>query len=115
VPQFNSGDFSMPEYLVEDAANIVTQQIGGPDPLLQLPWDDGLEHNWVFWNGTNCCLCKEFPIMAECFQIFLVGGETCAPSIHRTRLKLDKMVNIHDISYVFRTVSSIFRPIPSNV
>lgn len=124
------GDFSMPEYLVEDAAKLipddtdtetalvplprrtsVVQTISNitiPEPRLVKPLhEEGFEHDWDRWNETVCCLCKEFATMAECFEIFLVSGETCkltANAIRTTREKLDHLVSIHDISYVFRTV-----------
>ena len=126
------GDFSMPEYLLPDAATAVP-----PDPMeMQLvvttgTWkptstssslgayvvpgpmsvrhveDEGFDHRWDYWNETVCCLCNEFATMGECFQIFLVSGENCklpGNAIATMRRKLDEMVNIHNISYVFKTV-----------
>jgi hypothetical protein len=131
------GDFSMPEYLVKDASKIVSEEdmqvvvstarrtsvvqtisniVVPDDPGMGMRplHEEGFEHDWDRWNETVCCLCQEFETIAECFQIFLVGGETCkitANSIGAARQKLDHLVSIHDISYVFRTVH--LPPIPS--
>jgi hypothetical protein len=118
------GDFSMPEYLVEDAAKIVpdgemqlvrtrslpvVQMFSNlPEPAVQHLQDHDLDlHEWDYWNKTDCCLCKEFTTMADCFQMVVAAGQRCgltANGIRTTRIKLDKMVNIYDISYVFQTV-----------
>lgn len=102
------GDFSMPEYLVEDAAKIESdgevQLVSNlPRPAVQ-HLHDHILHEWDYWNRTDCCLCKEFATMADCFQMVVATGRLTAADIRTTRIKLDKMVNIHDISYVFRTV-----------
>lgn len=122
------GDFSMPEYLLPDAAtavppdplemqlvtstrNSTSRSPGGhvvPGPMsVRHVEDDGFEHQWDYWNQSVCCLCNEFATMGECFQVFLAGGEYCklpGNAIRTMRRKLDELVNIHDISYVFRTV-----------
>jgi hypothetical protein len=118
------GDFSMPEYLVEDAAKIVDGEmqlvttrsmpavqvfsdISIPEPVGHLHDGDSDLHKWDSWNQTDCCLCAEFETMARCFQMFVATGERCgltSNDIRRTRIKLDQMVNIHNIFYVFRTV-----------
>jgi hypothetical protein len=113
------GDFSMPEYLVEDAAKIesdgemqlvstkslpVGQMFSNlPQPAVQQLQDQEL-HQWDYWNRTDCCLCKEFATMANCFQMVVATGRLTSNDIRTTRIKLDDMVNIYDISYVFRTV-----------
>jgi hypothetical protein len=118
------GDFSMPEYLVEDAAKVphgamqlVTTRnipvekafsnISIPEELKHLHDDDPDMHKWDSWYQTDCCLCNEFATMARCFQMFVATGERCrltANDIRTTRSKLDQMVNIHNIFYVFQKV-----------
>jgi len=124
------GDFSMPEYLVEDAAELILEDPPDSTQLIMHPTErssvgqtignipihertvvplheEGFEHDWDRWNETVCCLCKEFATMAECFHMFLISGETCRLTTHAIRAmreKLDNGVNINDISYVFRTV-----------
>ena len=124
------GDFSMPEYLVEDAAKVISEDPQDSMQVIMHPTErssvgqtignipihdrtvvplheEGFEHDWDRWNETVCCLCKEFATMAECFHMFLISGETCRLTTHAIRAmreKLDNGVNINDISYVFRTV-----------
>jgi hypothetical protein len=93
----------MPEYLVEDAAKVVSEEA----QMVHF-YEDDFEHKWTFWNTTVCCLCKEFATMAEYFQSFLASGEAgqLLSPIARIRFKLDKMIT--DISDVFRNVSFNF-------
>jgi hypothetical protein len=119
------GDFSMPEYVVEDVAKHPL-----PDGN-RLPAATGLQdlrtsghlpqdclsnrydlHRWDFWNEIDCCLCNEFEEMGDCFEIFVnqsapENHHIVAQSIQRTRWKLDNMSNLHDVSYVFQHVRSI--------
>jgi len=120
------GDFSMPEYLIEDAAKgIPTSEDEiqltrtSVEPPLRSHHDEEFQHDWDRWHGTVCCLCKEFATMAACFEIFLVSSDTCklnADAIRATRQKLDNLCSINDISYIFRTVRHpvpfLFDPFP---
>ena len=68
-------------------------------------------HTWDYWNETVCCLCHEFEEMSVIFQM-LVGQRSRSVGSHqyledaviRIRKKVDTMVNVNDISYVFKTV-----------
>lgn len=105
------GDFSMPEYFVEDARKIESEEVQMDSPFS----GNVFEHQWTFWNETECCLCEEFATIADYFRLFLVNGEACQqpfPGICTIRLKLDNMINIHDISDIFHKVSFIFCPFP---
>jgi hypothetical protein len=109
------GDFSMPEYLVKDAAEVVSEEAQrvSPEPLGQHFHEDDFEHYWTFWNATVCCLCKEFATIEECFQTFLASGEAyhqLSHPIDRIRFKVDEMIK--DLTDVFRNVSFIFCPFP---
>lgn len=132
------GDFSMPEYLLPDAATAVppdpmemqliatrgrasstSSSLGGyvvPGPMsVRHVEDEGFEHQWDYWNQSVCCLCNEFTTMGDCFQVFLESGENCklpGNAIGTMRKKLDELVNIHNISYVFRTVPPPLSPPP---
>ena len=127
------GDFSMPEYLVADTAMQTPPQAGMSKVAKKIPHVvnclrdipsnpilDSLDpqvhnvpyHNWDYWNEVICCLCREFDIMAECFQLALrplseweYELDVVADSLIRTRDKIDNMLNWHDASYVFRAVS----------
>ncbi len=120
------GDFSMPEYLVEDAAKdlpeVEMQQVAKRLPIATSihnfgatlrsssvhSHDHGFNlHQWDYWNQVDCCLCTEFELMSDCFHMFVRSGETCRlveQAIRSTRQKVDNMLNIHDISYVFKCV-----------
>ena len=126
------GDFSMPEYLVDDVrtgSNLsapemrqVVQRLPIATRLSEIPTSSTLApehgqlqtinlHNWDYWNEVDCCLCGEFEEMAEWFQIVInspgKSEETfkmLEPSIRRTWRKVDNMLNIHDVSYVFECV-----------
>ena len=121
------GDYSMPEYLVADLSTdslpelelrrvpsqlspSLRQLSGYPSAPCQ---DDGVEfHSWDYWNGVNCCLCTEFVEMARCFEILVdqllqnqeETYDRVRGTIHRIREKVDKMLNFHDVSYVFKCV-----------
>ena len=124
------GDFSMPEYVVADVAatplpELEVQQVANRLPIatslremhppMALPSNCEEHridlHKWDYWNDIICCLCNEFQAMSECFQILInpaQQSEEChervAHTITRARKKVDKMLNLHDISYVFKYV-----------
>lgn len=127
------GDFSMPEYLVADVAmdslpSLEVKRATNRFPIatslseMQISshssqdcHDRGEDfHKWDYWNDVVCCLCKEFEEMAACFQILVNPAqqdeesyEWVAHTLNWVRRKVDNMLNLHDVSYVFRCVHPI--------
>jgi len=123
----------MPEYLVEDLSthslpdSVEMRQVATRLPVAKslreiqtfagLPprrsHDHGIElHKWDYWNGIDCCLCREFDAMSECFQALISGQnpEGILDTVRITREKVDKL-NLHDVSYVFRCMHDAFEPV----
>jgi len=101
------GDFSMPEYVVKDAAMQmkIPQNISVNDEYDEDEYEEDL-HRWDYWNTTLCCLCKDFKALAKSFHLLVSvqNYQGIADTIPLVRERLDGMLSLHNVSYAFKAV-----------
>ena len=126
MPEYLVGDHSiesLPDHEVQEVSQRVriakglpemrspVQPSPSPSPSPRYHYHPIELHTWDYWNSTVCCLCHEFEDMSVWFQLLVrqppPGPESylyLANEIKRTRQKVDGMLNIDNVSYVFKAV-----------